>query len=93
MAETRRVYVGTLPNTDVLFVSSEDPVPAMLAAAGAALDRARADDERLQRQALADAERAKKAAQGMRLARTMRRFKRALKMRFERASSAANDGD
>ena len=72
----RQVFVGLLPTAGALYVGGEDPVAAMIVAAGAELDRQRAVEERARLAAIADIERAK----NMRRARAARRFKQALKV-------------
>jgi hypothetical protein len=72
----RRTLVGVFPTSGVIFVDGPvDPAAGMLADAGAALDRQRADEERVQRQAAADAarlQRTKKARAARRLRKVLR---------------------
>jgi hypothetical protein len=73
----RRVFIGTLPaGYDDVFVDGADPFAAMIAEGNAALDAARASEEKARLSAIADAGRLRNT----RRARTRRRLARALTM-------------
>jgi hypothetical protein len=78
MTEPRRIFVGVLPSgADAVFTDGVDPVGIMLRDANAALDRERAaEGERARLATAIDAERMART----RRARTMRRFRKVLRL-------------
>jgi hypothetical protein len=80
MSEARKIFIGTFPVGASELIGVDEAALKMIAEAHRTADIALQEDQRLRRQAIADAERAKKSARGMRSARVAMRLRKVLKV-------------